>query len=212
MRKKATSKGKHLKSVILYLDDINEILDKLDICSEIEFSDGEYEYNSLDEIKGKKGNKLRTLSINGHDPYISIGINKYNIWLYTDGSSTDAITRFAYLKDFLNGKSPWYSKIFNVWFWYIAGLAYFLTVPILLLKYFKIDPLTNHFFLIITGIIILCAFLTAYVHFKGSSIHLESKHHVKNFFSRNGDNITILVIGIIIGWLLNLISKLVFKF
>lgn len=199
-----------MKPVTLYLEDIQEILDKLDICEEIELSDDDYEYDSLDELKERKGKKLKTLNINGHRPYIHVDIRKHDVRLYLDSSSTNAIARFFYLKDFLSHKSSWYTKIFNYFVWYIITLVYLFTA-MSVLAYFKI-PFTNPFFLIITGIIILSDILSAYLYFQGSSIHLESKNLVESFFSRNSDAIILVIIGAILGGFITMMGNLLIKF
>ena len=211
MKKKLHSISKHLPPVKLYLDDVNEIVSRLQsLCSKIEYSTKNYEFESLDELKQNCGSNLKELAIQGRSPYISVDIRKHDVHLYTSGESETTIGLYYSLKEFLQQKSGWYSKFLNIWLWGTL-LWIFLIVFSNVIKELKDLPDILKYFYIFLSFIFFFFLLSLLNRWKGSTIYLENRYKVSNFWERNKDKIITTIIGALIGTFLTILFRFIFK-
>lgn len=211
MKKKSKFISKYLNPVKLYMDDIDEIVSKIQhICSELEFSDKDYEYDSLEELIKHSGDKLRELSIIGREPYISLDITKYNIGLYTAGESDEAVCLFYFFKDFLRNKSKWYWKFLKPFVW---GNMLIPATFIFLAAWFAngISSGVARVAFVVLSIIFLLFILSILKYLEGSTIYLKKRYKVISFLERNRDNIVMAIITGIIFLIGTIVSKFIFK-
>lgn len=83
MRKVVGSYGEEIKPVRLYLDDLKEIVSILEgSCEEVDIQTDDVLLDSLDEIGDLKKEVLNNLTISGRNPYVSLSMQPYHIWLY----------------------------------------------------------------------------------------------------------------------------------
>jgi len=198
---------RNLSPVTLYIDDISEILEKMEhVCKEIKLGDEKYKYESLEELKKHRGNKVKEIEICGYYPFLTLEIGKY-VNISTSGETEAVIGLWYSLKDYLKRKSPWYSKILTAGSWGISSLLLLSLLPLVLITFPKIkEPYFN--VMAISGFFYILSFL---VRLKGSTIYLERKHQISNFWGRNRDKIIMLLIGSILTLLGALFMKFVFN-
>jgi hypothetical protein len=215
MEKKSHSLLNYLSPVKLYLDDIEEIINKIQfVCSKVKIANKDYEFDSIEEFINNSGKKIKELSIDGRSPNISIDIKKFKINLFTTGETEAVIGLWYNLKEFLKSKSAWYSRFLNAWVWGLTLWSFLFISKIILditISYPEVYKVVNVFSIVILAILLLFFLLSLLKHWNGSTIHLERRHKASNFWERNRDNIITGLIGAIIGATITLAGQFLIK-
>lgn len=83
MKKIIGSHGECLPPVFLYLDDIEQIVDVFkEVATSVNISTGENELESLSEIDQLGKKTLHSFYLSIREPYISLDMQPYRIWLH----------------------------------------------------------------------------------------------------------------------------------
>ena len=214
MKKITHTRAKFLSPVTLYLDDINEIVNKIrSVHSEVEFATKDFVFDSLDELKEKKGYKLKDLSISGGMHNVSLDIRRL-VYLHAFGGSEANSELWDKLKEFLKNKSGWLAKILNIKVWGIIFGIWLLISGIILEitkqrpEFYRLakDIVTTSFFIIAFFLLVSLLVLL-----KGSTVYLEERHKVPGFWEKYRDNIIMMIVGGIITFFIQFLIKSVFK-
>lgn len=216
MKKRIPSLSKFLSPVTLYLDDINEIVDKMhSVTPEVSFATKDYGFDSLEEVREMKGDKLKELYITGGRYDISVDIKKHSVYLHTWGGSEANAALWHSLREYLKRKSGWHSRFLNIGAWSII-FAFWLIGSLILLTiterraevYHSAKSLT-----FVTGGITLFFLILCFLNlWKGSKIYLDRRHKVGNFWERNRDEIIKGIIYALIGGVITVVGKLLYTY
>lgn len=207
-----------LPQVCLYMEDIDEIVAKMrSACSELRFSDETHEFESLEEMKDKRGCVTGTLEITGYIPvtaWMSLDIRADGTTLSTDGCSDAMVGVWYYLRDYLSKRvragfrlpvmlSPFWSGfldafLYSALFWVsvivIAVTAYNYgskgTVPLPI----KENPKLASLYFAFLALAILRVVTSIWPKKKGSLVYLEPKCKVRSFWQANRDKIYLVII------------------
>ncbi len=206
---KKSSQSFKISPINLYLEDLEHLTEKaLSNNFKISYSDDEFEFESIDEIKKYRGSKVRLLKILiGNEKYnksIQIvykkGVFDISSWMPTD----ELKLLFIEIVDYIKSKHSVYINIMNPSYTFFPWWFVLCSTPILLLFKQNILNVIYLSFLSILTIIILISISKKYCF---SHVYFERRHSIENFWSRNIDKIILLIIGAFFGalakWLLD---------
>ncbi len=195
----------------LYLDELERILDLLKEQSlVIEINDKEFEYESINEVVEKKGERLSQIEIVGKKPDnrwcdITLTIKGRRIMLRAN-SKLELLWRRV--KDFVGTKTTWYARYFDPWVWGWITFGLVTQYQLFLDKEAKqlIVPVWfKSLALFVASIFVISLFNVAI----NRGVVLARKHSVSSFWSRNADRILMLILGVLIGGFGKYLLKLI---
>lgn len=205
---------KELPNVVLYLDDLQEIVEKFKKLNGVSegkafFGDGEHSYDSLDEITQNNKPKIKHLAMTVLWPLFSIEIGRWGV-KFSANCETDAHRGVAsVIAELLEERCPWYARFFDPRYW---GTALFATLFIANMFAYQLGSLAA-IQPAVKDVLFLLAIVTAYSllqKLKGSTIYLEKRHKVNSFWENNGNGIILLGIGALITLAAEYLFKLIF--
>lgn len=199
-RREESYTAKSIPPVQLFLDDLKQIIELVQIDKPVEITHGEFSYESLDELTANiHRDRLDHLTIAAHSfepsySSLTIQIRPGGVRISSTGSSQE---RRAYVAEILRSKSPWYSWTPASHLWQGVQIVTGLYVPIFFILPLTPQNLTNLNDLPITAILLL---LTAIIFsarrffsdrpwLGGSQIYLHTRLGKPTFWQRNSDNI-----------------------
>ena len=195
------SKGNHYPSANIYKDDLLKIIEILEeICDEVEISDDEYEYDSLEELEQEKGIRPKKISITGRSPHVSIDLKPRSIWLYRSSSDQKSVYAYKSIEDIILKRKNLISILFNKSVGIISCIILFIflaTMPVETIKTWFPDRLSRLLFLLVLIGTPMISFFNGMGSF--SFITLRKSHEDGSFFDRNKDDIVKIIIGAIAG-------------
>jgi len=204
------AKGIPYYPVNLYRDDFEQIINILsEISDQVEISDDDYEYESLDELINQKGLKPKKVFISSYSPHVVIDLEPHSIFLYRSNSDKGALYAYDRIKEVLRKRRSILSRVINP-----AVGIFFFSIFIFLIIFIPIDFVKSWFpnrwsrlslIILLFGIPILSFF---FKHGAFSSFFLIRFHERNNFFTRQKDDLIKIVIGAIIGVLLTLLVSI----
>lgn len=204
------SSGIYHASVNLFRDDLNKIIDILsEISEKVIISDGEFEYDSLDELENEKGLRPKKIDLKVYEPYVAINIQTYSIFLYRGDSGKDSIYAFKVIEEILKQRRTILSKIFNPIVGIIAlvflMVVFFIPNETIKLwfpsRWSRLGLLVPLFVILVVSPII--SFVTNFGAL--SSINLQKSYDQTSFLYRQKDDLIKLIIGALLGALLTLL-------
>ncbi len=212
MKQKQHALHSSIPSVRLFYEDINSIIKIItDSCERIEISDGEYEFESIEELMRERGNNLKQLYISGHNPYISISFERgcSRTRLFASSENIVAEANFFKIRELLLQRKMWLNHVFNPVTGFVAFLSLIILSTELVISMFPSLLLWVSFYLLAI-LIPVFSFLFSCNFF--NSISLNKAHESRPFWIRNKDAIILLIISVIIGgivtWIVtNLFAK-----
>ena len=203
MKKKAISSSKQFSSVVIYLEDLKEIIGILEESGQIvKISDSNYEYEDLEDLINSSGRKKCTnLSLNISKPYISVDFRRSPFWgttLYYNGEGVADKGIYYAIKEILIKRTRKMSKVFG----YYQGLA----AVFLLVVCFKVLDTIKVVDSIPIGVrrgVVISVLAFAFISFSwawGSTtkILLKNREEVASFFFRNKDDLLKILIGVVV--------------
>jgi len=200
MKKRTKSLRQELPPCTLFLDDIEEIIQKMKaVTSDIKFANKDYEFDSLKELIKNSGNKIKELDISGYG--ISVDIEKHRISIYVSGYKEKDIGIFYTLREFLKNKAGWLRRFLRPWRWWLIFWFSLMGIGIICVIIKNVPELKMFvdIFSIILGLMLFCWVISLLLMWKGSTIYLERRHKVSKFWERNRDTIIVGIITAIIG-------------
>ena len=208
---KESSKSQSFPSVELFLSDLEEIYEILtETSKEINISSGEYVYESLRDLRENNPQKIKKLEFQGHNPYISLSFKKSinSVWLYIGDVTKESENAFYRISAILNKKKLPLSKFFTFPLFVIFNIIFFilLCIPKDLIQNIFPSKISFLSFVFLPLILSIFCFLfsTGYL----SKINLINKNKRSTFIKRKKDDIILLIIGAIIGFILNELFKM----
>ena len=206
----------HGRTVKLYRDDIEEILDILTThCEKVIIASYDYEYESLDELKSKRGTDLKQIELKGRSPYVYFHASRGSMgrsWVSADGEGAE--TPYFLISNLLTQHKR---KLLRLIFNPILCIFYAASVTTLMLVFRQHFKATASFVVVMLfySSFLITLLLLAMGTFLGelSIITLKRKHEQSSFWSNNKEKVWLMIIGAIIGGILTkaigfLLSKL----
>lgn len=180
-------------SASLFKDDFEQILEVLrESCGETEISDGDYLYESLQELQEKKGDVVRRLSLSGIHPHVLVTIKRYDfpgLQLLAIGQNGAAEAAYLKIKQILHGRRKAIGYIFNPFLWIFILFVSIFTSPYGGKALFAAPPVSVFFVV-----------LSAWIYMGGlSTVTLLSRHQSRSFWTRNKDTLLIGLLSAIVG-------------
>lgn len=199
--------SKSISNAKLYLDDIEDIIEKLTQKSlTVKIYDDQNIYDNITEVIELKGKNPKKLSIVGNADFlesISLKIEKNDIWIYSNGSETLYLYGIE-LNDFIRTKKNWLLSILNPNILFVSSIISL--VFVILLIDFKTKTLPYNWLIWIpTALYSLLIFRTIIKYF-WTNLELVRRHQY-GFIKRNKDSILLMIIGAILGSILTIITQ-----
>jgi hypothetical protein len=196
MKKKKQSHIENLRPVILYLDDIEQIVEIFKTISDkVEISTEEYKYENISELQNLSDERLSDLNIEIKEPYVSLGFKKCNVSLYRADDDAVTVGLCEKLKEFLFRHTRKFSRIMYI----VPIWSFFIGVgsSTLVIGTHRSD--VNRIFIgcIVLACGIVLTLISWYLRFnRFSTIYLQRKKEFPSFWKRNKDE---LVVNILVG-------------
>jgi len=201
----------------LYREDIDEVRGMLEKrCGQITISDESYIYNSLDEMKSRRGPRVHLLKLGAKNPYVSLSLGARKISrlyrddsnsLYVSDGSNENEYLFLKVRDYLRTREAQLPRFVNFWGILLVGL---LVLPLNhLISHSHISALSRS----IGATIVFCSLILYDLLFfvyasKGFSIvSLEPRKGHPSFWARNRDELVRTIIAAIIGGAITLLIQ-----
>jgi uncharacterized membrane protein len=158
---------------------------------------------------------VKKLKIDGKNPDISIEIGQRfprdDVYLSSSGSSDEAKLLFYELREFLQSKLKWVSKInFKFMWFFVVGSFSLMPLTSTLKSLAQNNVYIIPFVLVFLIITIIYLALYLYRGKTGSSIYLDHKHNL-DFWQTNKDKIIVGLIMAMIGILGTLLTQFIIK-
>ena len=196
-----------IEGILLFRDDLEDIIERMRLHSlEPKIEDPSSLYDTLDELQRLKGNKPSKVSISAttHNPYTDIEVTvekNGHAWISANGSSE--LRSFAYeLKDFLTKNVHWYHKFLNSWIW--TGIVYGSLVA---LQGANKHEWLAQLFVVLLFVSLLLLGLSLVFNQLSYGIRLTRRHE-GGFFTRNRDQILLVLLGSAIGAIATVLLQL----
>lgn len=206
MKKIVHSRTEYFKPVVLYLDDLDKILEIIkEVCKKIIIKTSEYEIENLNELKKLNKESLDYLMIRAEEPWLILEIDFSKLYLYID--EDDAISRgiFEKVKQILKNRKRKFSwlkeKLFQVPLLFIFSFGLVVGIS------------RKNIVLILIGVLFL-VLLVMHLSWDIKAcniIHLKRKTESKSFWKRKKDEIIIAIISAIIGSVFTILSLMLLK-
>ena len=102
MEKKTKTLSDSLKSVIIYRDDIEKIIEILKTGGgQIEIENRDYKFNSLDELESLKEDFITDLELKQSNPYVSITFSRSQVFLYAEDDTPASFGIFEQIRKYV---------------------------------------------------------------------------------------------------------------
>lgn len=210
MEKIINSKSLQILPVKIYLDDLEKVINILneDESKEIEIRTKEYKL-TLDELKNKYLNEsLNYLEIHRSNPYLTVefnyGFSNNGVRIYSNDNSSSSIGIIEKIKNIIKPKRKFFNlllgkyninlSVLYVIFWIISGI------------FFK-ELITKDNYIISFLLYFTLSAMLMIPFFNKNSIILNYKRNRLNFFIRKKDDLFLIIISTIIGYLIGYITK-----
>ena len=198
--------------VALYLEDITQIVEVLDKRgAQYSISDAEYHYESLDEIRSNRGEKVKGLTITarfeGSYNSLSLEFERGAILLRSD-KSEKLIVLWHEIRDILSRRAHWYLRLVC---WPPMPYLAFAVVFLLPEQYELLAALPNKAYWLqwvppVIFLLALLSVLSALAILWQPVLYLKKEHELESFFARNAERLIVGFIGSIFG----LVAKIIF--
>lgn len=183
--------------IILYRPDIESILEIAEKRQfEVLIADENNEFDSLDDVEGNRGSKIKNLDIDlkgVKGSPVKLKISSYGIKLSAPPGD-DVLIVWAEIKYLLEQRVPWYAKLMHPyrWLWGIVAILY--------LGSGLIKNSVAHVVILAALVIFgIMFFLSAIYIQRGGIIYLKKQHEVLGFWAKYGEKIIFSIFAAIIG-------------
>jgi len=186
-------------SIAFYRDDIEEIFAILNAaCKKVTISDGTHSFSAVDELIQAKGSRPRELSLHSESPYVSLSIKPLSVTgvhLFAERSE-DAEFPFLKIKEYLRSRAPRLGLPFPYPVAWVL-LAMGILANVVDLRFPDLIPTWIPLAFNIAAFISFTILLIERGCF--CRIRLERRHEATTFWSRNGERLIVVLIGVILG-------------
>ena len=207
MQQKNKSYSLDLDPVVLYIDDLEQIVSYFDESSiDVDISTDEYVLDNIQELENISTEILTSMTIKSSSPYISLKLYDNSLQVYI--SNDDAISRgiLEKIKQLLISRRRRTFFIYKTWFHSIYGAFGTLSWLIIITGLAKDNIPAILFGIIFAVIIYLMLKWSKKISFKKyCTIYLKKRIDTPSFWKRNRDQITIAIIAALTGGLVTLL-------
>jgi hypothetical protein len=210
IKMKRLSKGKleKLKPVVLYNDDIHDLVEILNRSfGEIKIEAASYELEHIQELEKISGEKINELKIEGQDPHISIELKPYTVSLCINDDTHHQLGAFEEVKQFLNSKCSKFSWLIHSTT--IPAILLGLSLNYIIIVAMEIYELNKN---LLAFSILLCLISIAWIYYAVNSssnnysvIYLKKERKDGSFFRRKKDEIILSLISMTFGAVVSII-------
>lgn len=197
MKKKRKPLSKVIPSLNLYIEDIIEIIEKLEAyCEKVKISDNEFEYDSIEEIIDKKGHYPRVLKIQAFTPNILLSFDRADFPTFSSVYiiDDDEIEIIGWMREYFKRRKNWKTYVFNFDIAIIFSVAT-TVVNIIYEKFgFPLETVTKYTWLMFSYFVYTMIIQLGYSY----KIVLKKKYEEESFMSRNKDGIILLIISCLV--------------
>lgn len=193
---------KSFSPISIYFDDLEYIFEKAN-AQDLRTSiyDSEYEFDSLEELKEYRGQRLKflTIKISKEEKFSNLSIQykngKLTLEIWPPRPEEEIKLLFYDFVRHFNLKWPLYIRMFNVLYTVWPVVIFFVGFP-WALSYFsrEINVVYFSLFCLTTLVFIISLILNYFLFF----LYLNRRHGIDTFWKRNSDRIILLVLGAVI--------------
>lgn len=207
MRQIRGSRSGHRPAVALYRDDIESIITVIGAGGEkVSIADGDYEYESIDELITHRGTRPKRLKLSGVSfSSVTVEVSRLNTmgcWLHASGEPTSEIAFFQ-LRELLDSRRTVLARLLIPKFWLGMTLvslgAGMLSTQTNSEIRLTIDRLAVTTLLLSFALTMLSMFVSSGLF---STVNLARRHEATTFWSRNGEKLLIAVVAALFGGLI----------
>ena len=201
MERKKSSRSEALPAVVLYLDDVEEII-RIFLVSggSVTIADDDYTYDSLDELIARRGKHPRTLQLRRAAFGVSVSIQRFDavgVHITAWGDESDEIVYFK-LKELLGRRRRFFARVMVPVVWFsitVLAMALAFAQQRRWIPGSHANPLA---WIFVVGFILGCLSMFVRSGF-GSTINLSRRHEATSFWSRNAEKLIIGLFGALLG-------------
>jgi len=202
MRKLKGFNSEHLKNVVLYLDDLERIVEVFkEVTDKVDITLDSYALDNLSEIETLDEEFFNSVSIYGIDRSLVLSIDKSKVYLAEYEGSLETRGFFEKVKKILNERRRKFSWLFHS-FWIIPILV-FLSIFLIIFS-----NQHNNILLKIIGILIIIFVIIWPGQLIGvfyrNKIYTSRKSELSSFWKRKKDDIILAIISALIGGVITL--------
>lgn len=189
--------------VALYRSDLEEIIRLATARGfKVRISDDRYEFESLDDLRENRGNRIKKLMLEAtisesSYPSVDIEIDSDGITIRSP-KDDKFVPLWHEIKDAIQARLPWYARLMKPLIWL------YLAIPFLwvLSKRQEVKEgfeLTNYLLVSGAGLSIFLGLISLSYLRRSRGLRLQRQHEVQGFWERYGEKIILLVIGTAVG-------------
>jgi hypothetical protein len=195
MEKLDTSRSKDYGPLVIWANDLFDLLSELKDCKDFELIADDVKFDSIEEfIQESRGRKPSVVKIKVREPYLTIEF--YPRWARLYVSSSQLLASGLFLKvDLILARCERKPRFLYSFAWPVVGAW---TIPNL----FYLSPLKPFAYMQIWISVLIFAwvFFVGFIHlWKFSSVHPVRQEDRPGFIKRNTDSIVIAVISALLG-------------
>jgi hypothetical protein len=208
MRRKQVREYKKFPSVVLYQEDLQELIEIFKgNTSSFTISDNEFEYDNIEELKAKRGPKVKLLFIESETPLLEFQIG----WGRTKlmhGGNVISVPGFNEISRLL--RTTRRRLLYLAFNRYTAIASMVLLLPIL----YMFPPPWRHYVMFPLTVLVAVFFILGFNNQAGafSRIILLSRYDEQSFYARNKDTIWVgVIVAVVTSFVTWLITYLTTK-
>lgn len=195
MEKLDTPRTKDYGPLVVWANDLFDLISELKDCEDIELIADDVKFESVEElIQERRGMRPSIVQIKARNPYLYIDL--YPRWARVYVSSSQLVASGLFLKiDSVLSRCERKPRFFFSFLWPIVGVW---TLP----SFFFLAPFKPYAYLQIWTQMLTLSWmvLVGYIHIrKFSSVYPGRKEDRRSFFKRNADSIVIAVVSALLG-------------
>lgn len=208
MKKKTTSSlfdslRHKFPPIPLYLSDLEEIV-RIGQSRElrVQISDDKYDYESLDDLKENRGNRIQKLTLTlapENSAYTSITVEIDSDGVLLRSSKDDKLVLVWHeIRDTIEKQAPWYARFMKPLSWAYGALLFLWLSPKKEQIQEGLEWIASLWIGFASFMFLLSLLAVLYLN-RSRGVYLQREHEVQGFWDRYGEKLVFLILGTVLG-------------
>ncbi len=187
----------------LYRSDLDEIVTIAQVRElRVQISDDKYEYESLDDLKENRGNRIRRLTLTltpEHSAYTSITVEIDSDGVLLRSSKDDKLVLVWHeIREIIEKQAPWYARFMKPLSWAYGALLFLWLSPKKEQIREGLEWVASAWVGVGSVMIVLSLLSVLYLN-RSRGVYLQREHEVQGFWDRYGEKLAFLILGTVVG-------------